>query len=80
MVIFFFLCYNSFGGKMIAIIGGGALGLLLASKLEKEKIDYKIFNKGKIGRKILASGNGRCNISNQDFNNIHYVTVLKVKK
>ena len=72
MVIFFFLCYNFFGGKMIAIIGGGALGLLLASKLEKEKIDYKIFNKGKIGRKILASGNGRCNISNQDFNNISY--------
>ena len=42
---------------MIAIIGGGALGLLLATKLEKNNIAYKIFNKGKIGRKILASGN-----------------------
>ncbi len=57
---------------MIAIIGGGALGLLLASKLERNKIEYKLFNKGKIGRKILASGNGKCNISNQNINDIAY--------
>ena len=51
----------------IAIIGGGACGLLLASILEKNNINYKLFNRGKIGNKILASGNGRCNISNNNF-------------
>lgn len=52
----------------IAIIGGGACGLLCATLLEKYNIKYTIFNKGKIGNKILASGNGRCNISNTNFN------------
>lgn len=51
----------------IGIIGAGASGLLLATKLEKLNIDYMLFNKGKIGRKILASGNGKCNISNEMF-------------
>lgn len=51
----------------IGIIGAGAVGLMLATKLEKLNIDYMIFNKGKVGRKILASGNGRCNISNKNF-------------
>lgn len=50
----------------VGIIGAGASGLLLATKLEKLNIDYMLFNKGKIGRKILASGNGKCNISNQN--------------
>ena len=48
----------------IGIIGAGALGLMLATLLEKNKIEYEIYNKGKVGRKILASGNGKCNIAN----------------
>ncbi len=56
----------------IAIIGGGACGLLLASLLEKLNISYTIFNKGKIGRKILASGNGKCNIANRVFEKEKY--------
>ena len=48
----------------VAIIGAGASGLMLATLLEKNKIEYDIYNKGKVGRKILASGNGKCNISN----------------
>ena len=67
----------------IGIIGAGALGLMLATLLEKEKIEYEIYNKGKIGRKILASGNGRCNISNQNiideayFNNPYAINLVK---
>ena len=57
---------------MIAIIGAGALGLMLANILEKNKIKYVIFNKGKVGRKILASGNGRCNISNLNYSDRAY--------
>lgn len=49
----------------VAIIGGGACGLFLANILEKYHIPYELFEKSLIGRKILASGNGRANIGNQ---------------
>ena len=48
----------------VAIIGAGATGLFLANLLNDNNIDFTIFNSGKVGRKILASGNGRCNIAN----------------
>lgn len=49
---------------MVGIIGAGALGLYLGNYLNKFKIDFRIFNDGKVGKKILASGNGRCNLGN----------------
>ncbi len=53
----------------IAIIGAGAAGLIagITAKRLNKTIDIDIFdiNSG-IGKKILASGNGRCNISNTD--------------
>ena len=57
----------------VAIIGAGALGLMLANLLEKSNIEYDIFNKGKVGRKLLASGNGKCNISNINFSKEYYL-------
>lgn len=48
----------------IGIIGGGALGLALAKILDKNKISYELFEKSLVGRKILASGNGKANIGN----------------
>ena len=56
----------------IGIIGAGASGLLLATKLEKLNIDYMLFNAGKVGRKILASGNGRCNIAHDSYKREDY--------
>ena len=56
----------------IAIIGGGACGLVLGSILEKNGIDYIIFEKSLIGRKILASGNGKANISNINIDKKYY--------
>lgn len=56
----------------IAIIGAGASGLFLANLLEQNNIKYTIFDDGKIGRKILASGNGRCNISNLNLDKKYY--------
>ncbi|WP_072682614.1 NAD(P)/FAD-dependent oxidoreductase [Arcobacter sp. LA11] len=51
----------------IAIIGAGAAGLMagITAKRLNKNLDIDIFdiNSG-IGKKILASGNGRCNISN----------------
>ena len=51
----------------IAIIGGGAAGIMasITAKRLNKNIQIDIFDANKsIGKKILASGNGRCNISN----------------
>lgn len=69
---------------MVAIIGAGALGLFLGNYLNKHGIDFKIFNDGKIAKKLLASGNGRCNLGNVNLNpsfyhNPKYVEFLNVK-
>ena len=50
----------------IAIIGAGASGLMLGSLLD-ENITYFEKNK-KIASKLLASGNGRCNLLNVNAN------------
>ncbi len=51
--------------KNLAIIGGGAAGLMAAITAAKIGHNVTIFEKSdKVGKKILASGNGRCNISN----------------
>lgn len=50
--------------KRVAVIGGGASGLTAALVASRE-CDVVLFEKQKkIGRKILVTGNGRCNISN----------------
>ncbi len=58
----------------VVIIGGGASGLMCASRLSnfpKKKI-LIIDKKEKLGKKLLATGSGRCNLSNQDLNIKHY--------
>lgn len=54
--------------KKIVVIGGGASGLLaaiVAKRILKENSEVTILEKkDKIGKKILATGNGRCNITN----------------
>lgn len=65
----------------VAIIGGGASGLMCASFLKRNnsKLDITIYEKNKgLGRKILASGNGKCNFMNYkatifDYNNPDFV-------
>ena len=60
----------------IAIIGAGAAGIMAAitaKRLNKNlQIDLFDANKG-IGKKILASGNGRCNISNSSITSKNYI-------
>ncbi len=56
----------------IAIIGAGASGLALAG-LCAENYDVYVFERLALpGRKILASGNGRCNMSNLNMNEDFY--------
>ena len=58
--------------KTLAIIGGGASGLAAAieaarySKQHGEDVEINIYERlPKAGKKILATGNGRCNIMNK---------------
>lgn len=49
----------------IAVIGGGASGLFAAMVAKNENTTVTVYEKEKrVGRKILATGNGRCNMTN----------------
>ena len=49
----------------VIIIGGGPAGMLAAIKSRKEKNQVTIIEKNKIlGKKMLITGKGRCNITN----------------
>lgn len=50
----------------VGIIGGGAAGLICACSLAKnKKIDVTVFEKNeRVGKKLLSTGNGRCNLTN----------------
>lgn len=55
--------------KKLAIVGGGAAGLSAAIEARRENKDIKItvFERlQKCGKKILATGNGRCNFTNTE--------------
>lgn len=51
--------------KRVAIVGGGASGLLCAIICARASLDVTLFEQNnKCAKKILVSGNGRCNITN----------------
>ena len=57
----------------IAIIGGGASGLAAAICAAEHGADVTIYEKNdRVGRKILSTGNGRCNLSNTDMSLSHF--------
>lgn len=62
----------------IAVIGGGASGLIAAISAKNENTDVTIYEKEKrVGRKILATGNGRCNMTNTtaSYNDYHSLDI-----
>jgi len=57
------------------ILGGGASGLAAAASLSSSGLRVTLIEKGdRVGRKIMAAGNGRCNLSNADMNPDFYGT------
>ncbi|MDD3462423.1 MAG: NAD(P)/FAD-dependent oxidoreductase [Sulfurospirillaceae bacterium] len=59
--------------KNIAIVGAGASGLVCAITCARAGLKVDVFEKHtKPARKILASGNGRCNLLNKDTNICHF--------
>ena len=53
----------------IGIIGGGASGMVLASMIKNSNVTL-IERNSKLGRKLLLTGNGKCNFTNDDFENL----------
>lgn len=61
--------------KKLAIIGGGASGLCAAieAKYFDNSIDVIVFDRmPKAGKKLLATGNGRCNFTNENLSPKHF--------
>jgi len=57
----------------IAVIGGGAAGIVAAISAGRNAKNVVICEKiPRLGKKILISGAGRCNISNLDLSEAHY--------
>lgn len=60
--------------KTITIIGGGASGMMAAITAARERGNHIILleRQSRVGRKLLSTGNGRCNLTNQNSNREHY--------
>ena len=58
----------------VLIIGGGASGMMAAlSALENPENSVTLLERqGRVGKKLLATGNGRCNLTNRDIRLTHY--------
>lgn len=57
----------------VIIIGGGASGLMCAMQINNKSV-LIIEKQDKIGKKILVTGNGRCNLTNLNIKNNFYNT------
>lgn len=58
-----------------AIIGGGASGMMAAITCAQTHPNDQILlfeRQARVGRKLLSTGNGRCNLSNRDISAAHY--------
>ena len=52
----------------IGIIGGGASGMMLAAMIKGHDVTI-IEKNNKLGKKLLLTGNGKCNFTNKNFDN-----------
>ena len=52
--------------KQIGVIGGGAAGMMAAITAAREGAKVTIFERNdRVGKKILQTGNGKCNLGNR---------------
>ncbi len=59
--------------KKVLIIGAGMAGLVAGIELAKNNHKVTIFERNnKIGKKLLVTGNGRCNLTNKHVSKEHY--------
>lgn len=59
--------------EKILVIGGGASGMIAAIAAKRNGSDVTILERNdRLGKKLLATGNGRCNYSNINLSTINY--------
>ncbi|MCX5757075.1 MAG: NAD(P)/FAD-dependent oxidoreductase, partial [Candidatus Hydrogenedentes bacterium] len=59
--------------KRIVIIGGGASGLVAAIMAARNGACVTVLERmQRVGKKLLATGNGRCNLANRRLDATHY--------
>ena len=74
IMMMFLILYKSKGvnkimTKEVAIIGGGAAGMIAAIVASRNGANAVIYERmNRVGKKILATGNGRCNLTNVGLN------------
>lgn len=57
----------------VVVVGGGAAGLTAAMAARYNGAEVTVLERlDRVGKKILATGNGRCNLSNTDLDIAHY--------
>ena len=65
--------------KKVLIIGGGASGLMAAIMAAREGAEVTILeHMDRVGKKILSTGNGRCNMTNLSLRPEHYRSSQKL--
>jgi len=68
------------GRRKIAVIGGGAAGIVAAIVAADNGAEVTLFERNeRIGKKILATGNGKCNLSNQQMDKSCFHTMDESK-
>ena len=61
--------------KRVVIIGGGAAGIAACiSAMQGDAEVILLEHQDRIGKKILMTGNGKCNLTNLDMDVSHYIT------
>lgn len=61
------------GRKKVLIVGGGASGMMAAIAAARSGADVTVLEQlNRVGKKLLATGNGRCNLTNVDINMNRY--------
>ena len=57
----------------VLVIGGGAAGMMAAlTAAENGHAVTLLERQGRVGRKLMATGNGRCNLTNHHVSPVHY--------
>lgn len=66
-------------GKKIAVVGGGPAGMMAAIKAAEAGAFVTLYEgNDRVGKKILSTGNGRCNFSNEQMGAQYYYGSGKV--
>lgn len=60
--------------KKIAIIGCGASGMMAAIRAASLGAEVTVYEHAKPGKKILSTGNGKCNLTNEDMKEEYFFT------